>query len=179
MAWYQQKKQTFTRAKLVRFAVLMTALYGSDRVLELLAELMFRVTSTDHAGKNISTILSEEVDLARLIPLKQPVLNGQFAVPINFLILNVEDEFHTTERLYNQFFGRTAKYAGDVFALYTDEDAETQTAMVDSEARVAAANTRLHALRKELAGQLERAEVTRLQTTHRNHVSELEKVSVF
>jgi hypothetical protein len=141
-------------------------------------ELTFRVTSTDHTGKNISTILSEEVDLARLIPLKQPVLSGQFAVPINFLIINVEDEYHTTERLYNQFFGRTAKYSGDVFTLYTDDDAETQTATAESEARVAAADTRLRALRKELAGQLERAEVTRLQTTHRDHVSELEKVSI-
>jgi hypothetical protein len=114
-----------------------------------------------------------------LVPLKQPVLNGQFAVPINFLIINVEDEYHTTERLYAQFFGRTAKYAGEFFTLEADDDAEAHSAAAESEARVAVANARLHALRKDLEGQMEKAEVTRQQTIHQDHVSELQKVSSF
>jgi len=75
----------------------------------------------ESAGTTETLVVSEEVDLTRLVPIKYPVLNGKFSIPINFMLLNIEDGLYTTESLFNKLFARSNKYVGEVFTV--DDDA--------------------------------------------------------
>ncbi|KAJ1426035.1 hypothetical protein B484DRAFT_431914 [Ochromonadaceae sp. CCMP2298] len=74
--------------------------------------LLFRVVLGQEAFPALS-VLSEEIDLTRLVPLKYPILNGKFSIPTNFLIINIEDQLYTSEKLFNTLFARS-NYVGEV-----------------------------------------------------------------
>lgn len=122
-------------------------------------------------------MFSEEVDLTRLVPFKQAVLNGKFAIPINFLIINIEDGLYTTERLYNTFFARTIPYSGEVFTLEDDSyDVETLTTTRNLSQNITAGTARLQALRKNLNATLDKSDYTKLVAKKNDRQAELEKV---
>lgn len=132
--------------------------------------------------QNLDTIetvmFSEEVDLAQLVPFKQPVLNGKFSIPINLLLINIEDDLYTTERSYNVFFSRTTKYTGDVFVLDDDaadpDSAATTTALSET---ITASQTHIDVLRKDLATTLQKTDLVKLHTKMNDKKAELEKVA--
>ena len=130
-----------------------------------------------HSDGGSSIIFSEEVDLTRLVPFKQAVLNGKFSIPINFLIINIEDNLYTTERMYNVFFARTMQYSGEVFTLEDDSyDVETLTTTRNLSQNITAGNARLQTLRKDLHTTLDKSDNTRLLAKKNDRQAELEKV---
>ena len=130
--------------------------------------------------KTESVLFSEELDLAQLVPFKQPVLNGKFSIPINLLLINIEDDLYTTERSFNVFFSKTTKYAGDVFLLDDDaadpDTAATTTALSDT---ITANQAHIDALRKDLTTTLQKTDLVKLQTKKSDKQAELERVTLF
>lgn len=132
-----------------------------------------------NVDKSETVLFSEEVDLTQLVPFKQPVLNGKFSIPINLLLINIEDDLYTTERSFNVFFSKSTKYVGDVFLLDDDaadpDTAATTTALSDT---IAASQTNIDALRKTLTTTLQKTDLVKLQTNKSDKQAVLDKVCV-
>lgn len=145
----------------------------------IVTELQFRVVRCVRgAGKQEITILTEDIDLTRLVPLKQPILDGELGLPLNFLVIHIEDEFYTTERVYASFVGRGAAYTGEFFTLQKDDiEADAANTSATNGAAIATATQRLKEMRASLEGTLSKAETLRLQTAKQNKLSELEQVN--
>ena len=125
-------------------------------------------------------LFSEEVDLTQLVPLQQPILNGKFSIPINFLLINIEDDLYTTEKSFNIFFTRTAKYAGRVFELDDEAvDPETAAATKTLSDSIHASSIHSDELRKNLTSTLAKADLVKLQTTKNDRQAELDKVVTY
>ena len=144
------------------------------------------------------TLLSEEVDVTRFIPLKQPVLNGKFSIPMNFMIFNIEDALYATDKTFNFLFARTAKHLGEVLMIEDDahndddsdkeeEGAESGGGGNSSAARssssalsksISSSSTKLQGLRRNLGAALDGISVTKLHATRENRVAELDQVSI-
>lgn len=122
-------------------------------------------------------IFSEEVNLSQLVPFKQPVLNGKFSIPINLLLINIEDDLYTTERSFNIFFARTAKYTGDVFVLDEEADPDILATTSALSEGIAASRNHIDELRKGLTTTLQKTDLVKLQTKKNDRQAELEKVT--
>eukprot|EP00598_Pedospumella_elongata_P000321 CAMPEP_0184971788 /NCGR_PEP_ID=MMETSP1098-20130426/3964_1 /TAXON_ID=89044 /ORGANISM="Spumella elongata, Strain CCAP 955/1" /LENGTH=400 /DNA_ID=CAMNT_0027493981 /DNA_START=63 /DNA_END=1262 /DNA_ORIENTATION=+ len=129
-----------------------------------------------NADKSESVIFSEEVNLTQLVPFKQPVLNGKFSIPINLLLINIDDALYTTERSFNIFFARTAKYTGDVFVLDEETDPDTLATTSALSEGIAASQIHIEVLRKGLTTTLQKTDLVRLQTKKNDRQAELEKL---
>eukprot|EP01032_Pedospumella_encystans_P008984 gene8984-10606_t len=129
-----------------------------------------------NADKSESVIFSEEVNLTQLVPFKQPVLNGKFSIPINLLLINIDDALYTTERSFNIFFARTAKYTGEVFVLDEETDPDTLATTSALSEGIAASQIHIEVLRKGLTTTLQKTDLVRLQTKKNDRQAELEKL---
>ncbi len=110
------------------------------------------------------------------MPFKQPVLNGKFSIPINLLLINIDDALYTTERSFNIFFARTAKYTGEVFVLDEEADPDTLATTSALSEGIAASQIHIEVLRKGLTNALQKTDLVRLQTKKNDRQAELEKV---
>lgn len=143
--------------------------------LSFRTDIIVRAVCTN-ADKSESVIFSEEVNLAQLVPFKQPVLNGKFSIPINLLLINIDDALYTTERSFNIFFARTAKYTGEVFVLDEETDPDTLATTSALSEGIAASQNHIEVLRKGLTNTLQKTDLVRLQTKKNDRQAELEKV---
>ena len=112
------------------------------------------------------------------MPFKQPVLNGKFSIPINLLLINIDDALYTTKRSFNIFFARTAKYTGDVFVLDEETDPDTLATTSALSEGIAASQVHIEVLRKGLTTTLQKTDLVRLQTKKNDRQAELEKVKL-
>ena len=126
-------------------------------------------------------ILTEEIDLSRLVPVSSNAFNGQATLPLNFIVFNIEDDLFTTERQHNIYFCRpNTKYTGPYFILEKEDDPESEGDGPDS----AKANTgalvkvteKLKEMRKQVVSSMEKTPLIKLTTENQNKRSELEKV---
>ena len=147
-------------------------------MIVFVVELTLKLLRCDDSTKEEVTILTEDVDLCRLIPLKQPILNGKFLLPLNFLVINIEDELYATEKQYNIFSSRSGTFTGEVFKLDKDDevDAESQRGTIMANASAMSAGKLLTGLRKDVEASLKKAANMRLQSTKSDKQAELEQV---
>jgi len=135
--------------------------------------LLFRVVLGQEAFPALS-VLSEEIDLTRLVPLKYPILNGKFSIPTNFLIINIEDQLYTSEKLFNTLFARS-NYVGEVFSLNDDAyDADSWSTSTDLSKTIQDTTGRVKDLRKTLISAWAGMGKTRLQVVRDERLAVLE-----
>jgi hypothetical protein len=143
-------------------------------------DLTLKVVHLNEQDNKEQILLSEDVDLTRLVPLRQPVLDGNHAIPLNFLIFYINDELYTTERLHQALSGKLAPYTGEFFTLERDDvdegDLPEEGTSTKSGAALATASLRLKELRRDLEGTLSKAEVVRLQTAKKDKKAQIDKV---
>jgi hypothetical protein len=152
-------------------------------VLKFLApgtDLTLKVVHLSEHDNKEQILLSEDVDLTRLVPLRQPVLDGNHAIPLNFLIFYINDELYTTERLHQALSGKLAPYTGEFFTLERDDvdegDLPEEGTSTKSGAALTTASLRLKELRRDLEGTLNKAEVVRLQTAKKDKQAQIAMV---